>query len=154
MTLPNHVLAGSLIALAIREPLVAIPLAVASHFVMDALPHFGYPGNHGYVEALKHKLSYGVGVVSIFATIGVAILLTSQSLWLALVCGFAAALPDGLGIYNYIRYEKYDRKATGLLKAIHIRFHRAIQWCERPWGIYVEVVTFCLLTFVLIKNVY
>jgi len=58
MTITNHILAGAIIGAVIKEPALALPIAFASHFVMDALPHFGYEGNKGYGEALKHKLSY------------------------------------------------------------------------------------------------
>jgi hypothetical protein len=40
MTLTNHLLTGAAIAKLLPSP-VAIPIAFASHFVLDALPHFG-----------------------------------------------------------------------------------------------------------------
>ncbi len=142
MTIPNHVLAGALIALTIKQPAVVLPLALGSHFVLDALPHFGYKGNKGYSEVLQHKLSYWVGIISVPTTLLVATLLVSNQLWLAIAAGTLAALPDILGIYNYQKYEKHGQKAQGILKVVHVQFHRAIQWCERPWGIYVELVVF------------
>jgi hypothetical protein len=60
VSITNHLLAGAAIAYAIDKPLPVLLLAFASHFVMDALPHFGYPGNKGYGEAMKHRLSYVV----------------------------------------------------------------------------------------------
>ena len=55
MVITNHVLAGSLIGIGIKEPTLAITLAFVSHFVMDALPHFGYPGRKGYPVVLDLK---------------------------------------------------------------------------------------------------
>jgi hypothetical protein len=37
----NHTVFGSLIATTISEPAIALPLALASHFLMDAIPHYG-----------------------------------------------------------------------------------------------------------------
>lgn len=151
MTITNHILAGALIGLAVKEPVLALPLAFGSHFVMDAMPHFGYKGNRGYGEALKHRLSYWVGIISLITTVLVVALLIFNQLWLALAAGIVAALPDLLGIYNYRKYEKHSQQAHGMLKAAHVQFHRAIQWCERPWGVYVELVTFASLFLLLFK---
>ena len=37
----NHVLSGALIGAAVRKPLPAFAVGVASHFVLDAVPHWG-----------------------------------------------------------------------------------------------------------------
>lgn len=139
--------------MAVKEPILALPLALASHFAMDALPHFGYKGNRGFGEALQHRLSYWVGYISAVTTFAIILLLVSNQLWAALVAGIMAALPDVLGIYNYRKYEKHGQKAHGILKIVHVQFHRAIQWCERPWGIYIELVTFGGLFFLLTQAI-
>jgi hypothetical protein len=41
MLITNHVLSGALIGAAVRRPVPAFALGVASHFVLDALPHWG-----------------------------------------------------------------------------------------------------------------
>jgi hypothetical protein len=41
MLLTNHVLSGALIGAAVRRPVPAFVLGVASHFVLDAIPHWG-----------------------------------------------------------------------------------------------------------------
>jgi len=41
MLITNHVLSGALIGAATDNPAVALPLGVASHFALDALPHWG-----------------------------------------------------------------------------------------------------------------
>ena len=41
MLITNHVLAGALIGTVARGPASAFAAGVASHFVMDALPHWG-----------------------------------------------------------------------------------------------------------------
>lgn len=142
MSLTNHALAGSIIALVVNEPLIALSLAFASHFLLDALPHFGYPGNKGYGEAIKHKLSYivtGVDVVLLVLVLG-ALALTGNGL--AVMAGLVAAAPDAIGLLNFLIYEKHGRKPGAFFKVFHVKFHRAIQRYERPWGIWVEVAAF------------
>jgi hypothetical protein len=153
MTITNHVLAGAIIGLTITNPIAAVVLAIASHFVMDALPHFGYAGKKGYGEALKYKSSYIIAVITLITTIGVLGLLAVNGQWFAVLVGLIAASPDAIGLYNWLAFEKRGKYATGLLKLLHVKFHRAIQWCERPWGIWVEAGTFVLLLCILIKLV-
>jgi hypothetical protein len=151
MTITNHMLAGSIIGLALADkPILALILAVSSHFAMDALPHFGYPGRKGYSEALRHRLSYQVGVATVITTLALILFLVVKGEWFALLAGVLATLPDALGVYNYLGYEKHGQYATGPLKWVHVRFHRAIQRYERPWGVYVEVPVFLVLGTVLL----
>lgn len=153
MTIANHVLAGSIIGLTIKEPVLAIVVAFASHFVMDILPHFGYPGNKGYPEVLKHRLSYIVGITTFFLTLWIILMLIANNLWFPLICGITAASPDIAGWYNYIAYEKKGELAKGILKLLHVQFHRRIQRFEQPWGIYIEIVVFVILSSVLLGNI-
>ena len=149
MTITNHILAGAVIGLAVKNPAVAVALAFASHFVMDALPHFGYAGRKGYAEVLRHNLSYLVAVVTLVTTLAVIAVLALHGQWLAIFAGLVAASPDAAGLYNWLAYEKRGKRATGLLELFHVKFHRQIQWCERPWGIIVEVAVFVALSAVL-----
>lgn len=41
MIATNHALTGAAIAVVIKQPILAIPLAFVSHFICDAIPHFG-----------------------------------------------------------------------------------------------------------------
>ncbi len=153
MTITNHILAGSVIGLVVKEPASAIALSLASHFAMDALPHFGYPGNKGFSEALKHRLSYVVGYLTLILTITVSLILIVNNQWFALLCGIIAASPDVMGWYNFLAYEKKGKSAKGMLELFHIKFHRRIQKFERPWGIYIEIFTFITLLILALKNI-
>ncbi|OGE31832.1 hypothetical protein A2631_01750 [Candidatus Daviesbacteria bacterium RIFCSPHIGHO2_01_FULL_44_29] len=150
MTITNHVLAGSIIGLIVKEPILAVTIAFASHFVMDALPHFGYPGRKGFPEVLKHRLSYIVGIITLISTLWIVFILINNSLYFPLTCALVAASPDFVGWYNYIAYERKGNLATGWLKLLHVQFHRRIQKFERPWGLLVEVVVFVSLLWLLI----
>ena len=45
MLLTNHVLSGALIGALTRRPLPAFAIGVASHFALDAVPHWGKWGS-------------------------------------------------------------------------------------------------------------
>lgn len=154
MTITNHILAGSIIGLTVSNPVLAIVLALTSHFIMDALPHFGYAGQKGYGEALQHRMSYIVAVATAITSVIVIILLALNSKWFAIFTGIVAASPDAAGVYNWLKYEKQGRASTGFIYWTHVRFHRAIQKFERPWGIYIEVLVTVCLGFTVIKLLY
>jgi len=118
---------------------------------MDALPHFGYAGNKGFSEVFKHKLSYIVGVITFISTATVLVFLVMHQAWFAILAGIVAALPDAVGWYNWVAYEKKGRTASRGLALLHVKFHRRIQKFERPWGIYIEVATFGLLGWLLLQ---
>ena len=152
MTITNHILAGSIIGLAVSNPVLAIVLAFVSHFAMDVLPHFGYEGKNGYV-VFKHKLMRIVSVATFVSSLIVVIFLTATGNWFALFTGLIAASPDALGFYNYLKHERKELPSTGVIGVFHVKFHRYIQWCERPWGVAVEVTVSILLFWLLVRMV-
>lgn len=132
----NHLATGAVIALALDKPLLVVPLALVSHFVLDGVPHFGYPGEEGYAEAFRHRLSY---FSLIFDLLGIGILLTLLGTrhWYAAVAGLIAASPDLMWLYRYFGFERRGKRPPDWWIA---RFHMKIQWCEREWGIIIEII--------------
>lgn len=137
MTTSNHILAGALIALTVHEPVLIVPLAFASHFILDALPHYGYEGD-GYKEALKYKLTY---VMEALGFIGFVLLAVSGVFEknFVMIAAFFAVLPDFEWPYRYVFFERKGLKPPSTFMT---RFHQNVQWCERSWGIIPEVVFF------------
>lgn len=138
MNVLNHSATGAALAIATGQPAIALPLAFASHFVLDALPHHGHPGNGGYPEALKHKklTFFSLG----YEAIGLPILiwlLIGQS-WFVWLAAVLAVSPDLKWPYRYWFFERKGLEPPKLDKLS--RFHQWIQWCERPWGIVVEIL--------------
>ena len=87
----NHVLSGALIGAAVRKPLPAFAVGVVSHFVLDAMPHWGDWGDDP-----KRFLRVAVpdGLAGL-AAIGVVAAATPPERRMAVVAGMAgAALPD------------------------------------------------------------
>jgi hypothetical protein len=88
--LTNHVLSGALIGALARRPLPAFAAGVASHFVLDVIPHWGDWGSQrGFL-----RVAVPDGLISL-ATIGVLAAVSQPDRRLAVLAGMAgAALPD------------------------------------------------------------
>jgi hypothetical protein len=141
MTATNHVLTGAVIALAVKQPALAIPLAVLSHFVLDALPHYALKSGRVFDYGKK---SYANLVSPIDAGVAVVILIwlgffldADISNALLVICAFAAYLPDIFWLPTFVKELKTH---TWEPRNWFLRLHQRIQWSERPWGIYVEIV--------------
>ena len=140
MTLVNHAAAGAVIALTIKQPYLVIPLALISHFVMDLIPHFGYPGHQGYKKILRHRLTYFYLFLDLVGWIFLVWAMLGLS-WLAYVAAFMAVLPDiGRDLWRALFYYGLEKKGKPFRRGPLTKFHRWIQWCERPWGFIVEVI--------------
>jgi len=90
MLVTNHVLSGALIGGAVRRPVPAFLLGVASHFALDAVPHWGKWRNQ------RHFLCVAVpdGLAGL-AAIGALAAVAPAGWRLTVLAGMAgAALPD------------------------------------------------------------
>lgn len=127
----NHVVFGSLIGLTIKQPALAAPLALVSHFALDVIPHYGNDPKLIWRSKRYHQRILLDGIACLAYTAWL-VLLQPPNLGLALWCAFLALLPDLLWpITLYI-------KDHGWFRAF-FKFHKAIQNESRP-GIYVEIV--------------
>lgn len=135
MLLTTHALFGIAIGEILPEPLVA-PAAFGSHFAADMLPHFDHPGIYRQSSGLfgRSPMFWLVRVGDLL--LAVAITAIAALVWperaVGIVAGvFCAILPDLLFITRVVRgrdlWPPFDR------------FHRAIQWFERPVGIVTEL---------------
>lgn len=137
MNATNHAAAGVVIAVVIKEPAVALPLAFLSHFALDALPHFGYK-ERGFANFFKQRLTYLVVALDIVGVMTLLYLIRDSS-WIIYVSGILAVSPDFAWYYRYFFLERKDLSNPGEDNAFD-RWHSRIQWCERPWGLIVEVL--------------
>jgi hypothetical protein len=88
--LTNHVLSGALIGALARHPLPAFAAGVASHFVLDAVPHWGKWGSRRRFI----RVAVADGLVSL-AVAGVVTAASPPDRRLAVLAGLTgAALPD------------------------------------------------------------
>lgn len=147
MTAANHVMTGALIAVGVQRPLLAIPLAFASHFVVDAIPHYGYGDiafEHRDQQNNFLQKQFGDAFFTLALAFSVPYLLTDhQSPAVTSWCMFAAYFPDMIWGYQFAKAQRSGRYRP---RGWFSRFHKWVQWCERPWGIYVEAIWFALVT--------
>lgn len=127
MTGLNHALTGAAIGLAVQNPLLVMPIAFASHFVLDSLPHFDHPL---YTFGNKHawKLYTVDGIIAVSGVLATATF--APSLLLPIILGaIFAVLPDATLIHYYLKNKPNHW--------FH-NFHIGIQWFEKPIGLMVE----------------
>ncbi len=149
MTATNHALTGAVLGLAIGNPWVAVPAAFLSHFVLDAIPHFGFKGVKTDTELLPQrwfKLLLIAEALMCFTIVCVLFSLQPVHWFVACVTAFVATSPD---LYSAPRF----LYANGWLKTpptinMFRRFHGTIQ-TERVWGAWIEAAWLLGSVFVL-----
>lgn len=156
MTATNHALIGAAIALSVKRPELAIPLAFVSHFAADLIPHYNPPGsnrstfkNHAESWSRKMRKTSFRFIFTIDMTLLVLLLIvlpfmapssvSPLTLFLSMI---AAISPDFLGGIQYLSKIFFGMKFKN---GRFTNFHISLQWMERPWGIYVELVWFVLI---------
>jgi hypothetical protein len=141
MTGLNHGMTGAVIALIVKQPALAIPLAFLSHFATDMLPHFGLNEK----ELFKRKFNIILIADFLIAVILMIILalLFPGKIWIIWTCMIAAASPDLMWAYHRLYIEHFNKGKLNL--GLIGRFHKKIQWSQTIPGAYVEVLWFLLL---------
>lgn len=154
MTATNHVLTGAVIGTVVGSPALAVPLAFASHFVLDALPHFGIHED----DTLKrngHWLFRSVVITDTMLTIATLVLVpiavhTAVNAWAVLAAMLAALIPDLLWIPHFIHEVRHKVART---KTRFMVWHQHIQWSETPWGLLVELLwAACAITAIVLAT--
>jgi hypothetical protein len=148
MTGFNHGITGAVIALTIKQPVLAVPLAFLSHFATDAIPHFGL----GKENILNRKFSVILVadfIFSIFLMAALAILFPAH-LWLIWACMIAAASPDLMWAYHHLYQVRIKKNKLKLGQ--FARFHSKIQWSQTLAGIGVEAVWFLLMGLIILSQ--
>ena len=137
----NHVVFGSLIAVTINQPILAIPLAFGSHFIMDTIPHYGSDPKAPRGSNLYYARIVGDALASILIIL-FFLSLRPPNPMLLIVCSIAAVMPDFLWpLALYI-------KQKGPLWAF-FKFHKLIQR-ESRMGIFVEIAWFTITSLLVI----
>lgn len=143
MMATNHMLAGAVVATGVQQPLLIVPLAFASHFLLDIVPHFGV---HEDDHAKRNKHPLFRYVVAIDVTLVAALLASLPFVLKGAISGWAlllgmvlAWIPDAVWIRHFVRSHR-GRPALGHSRLS--KFHEKIQWFERPPGIVIEILWF------------
>jgi hypothetical protein len=144
MIATNHALTGAAIAAIIKQPVLAIPLAFTSHFICDAIPHFGidmkFKSRAMYIWlALDGSLALGVAGLLLWYGVEVPVLLA--------VCGFIAMSPDFAWLYYGLnnklgKISEYDPVT---------KLHHVVQWYQKVPGLIVEFTWAALMICIIIQ---
>lgn len=148
----NHALTGASIGLSVSNPLVAAPLAFASHFALDAFPHYDPPGSDTQrLRSTRFQKQLIIDAL-LCMTLILVLALSRPKDWLAAgLCAFVATSPDLFWIPKFLRARK-GRIDTS--RNVFLRFHSFIQWHTSPslwpmeaiWGIIITFALFWLAT--------
>ncbi len=148
-----HALVGAAIASKIPDPVIGLPLALTSHFIMDSIPHWDFGTDW------RKRPKYITGIASIADTligITVAYLLFQGkvSTVYLLLAVFFSLIPDWMETPWYIFFAQSQKQkpaaSAGLLEKIAFRvyklentFHTKTSF---PFGLFTSLAT---LTFFL-----
>lgn len=144
MTATNHALTGAMIATAIKQPLLTLPLAFASHFICDALPHFGIDMKFGSRAMYTWLVTDGIAM---FGCAAVLLALGVNNPILLAIAGFVAMAPDLAWLHYGLKGKLHDANDLDALS----RFHTRIQWYQKVRGIGVEFVWAAFMIFAILK---
>jgi hypothetical protein len=153
VTTANHVATGAVIALAISNPVVAITLSFLSHFVLDAIPHFGPPLPKDVFErnrqwSFKLMLVLSIGITIFLVPYVYTTLHGVVSLGLLTACIIAANLPDAVRVPRFIQeITTHEEKPLGRFSAFHVR----IQNDSIVLGAFDEIVWFIAMLILMIQ---
>lgn len=143
MTGLSHAATGVAIAVAVPHPVFALPLALASHFALDLIPHWGSTELNG-----RHSRFRRIILLDAIAGVGFVLFMMfampAQALLIALAA-MAAAAPDLMWLPNFIREAR--GKATKPHNRL-MRWHNDMQH-ERRWGLITEGVWLLAVTVLL-----
>lgn len=138
-----HVAVGIAIASKFPNPLIAIPLAFASHFILDKVPHWN---PHLYTETQKggkpSNKSTQIASVDIVAALVLGSAFAFKALpntkmaVLILVCSFASVLSDAL------KYPYYYLHLRQKWLVAWVNFERSLQVDAKSvfWGLSTQVL--------------
>ena len=141
MTATAHALIGASLAVKIANPYIGIPLAIASHFAADLVPHWDAGTNHKTKTKLRLKIEATLDVLLGFAL--VFLIFQSQVLANPIYLFsmiIAAQLPDWIaapaGMF------KINIPPFSWMQTIS---HNLQARMQLPWGLVTQVVTVGML---------
>jgi hypothetical protein len=146
MTGLNHALTGALVAVAINRPALALPAALLSHFLADAIPHWNYE--------LKPHIARRTVVMSADLALSLALLLilaatVDANPYLLIAGGLLGILPDTMWLRFFITGRPSIQGSPKRLINRLRQFHFWIQWSETGWGFFVELAWFPLMLWLI-----
>jgi hypothetical protein len=135
----NHALTGAVIGLAVGKPALALPAALVSHYVVDAIPHHGTAHSPKlWMRSASFKQLLILDALLCLSLVVVLSVFQPQHWLLASIAAFLAAAPDLASIRRFMRIIARQNWRPGRYST----FATSIQWFERPIGAVVEAAWF------------
>jgi hypothetical protein len=146
MTALNHALTGAAVAAAINKPILALPAALLSHFVIDAVPHWNYklkPHIARRQLVMLADLALSLGLLLFLA------ITVDANPWLIIAGGLLGILPDTMWLRFFITGRpSISGNPKRLINRLR-QFHHWIQWSETARGFFVELLWFPLMLWLI-----
>ena len=149
MTGTNHGMTGALIAILVKEPLIAVPLSFLSHFACDAVPHFGFGTHTRFFDRTFNTMLISDFLIAVGAMFTLGIYFPTHK-WVIWSCMVAAASPDLMWAYYNLYIEKIRARRPSY--GPFARFHQRIQWSETPKGWFVEIAWFITIATLILSR--
>lgn len=140
MTGLNHGLVGGLIGKFVPLPLIA-PAALASHFLLDTLPHYGID----HKQRDRSKFWKVFFIIDALATLSLGIYAIQARHYAMFLGGLFATMPDYLWVGRVIKTRSFNLSTHGNWFS---RWHASIQKFERPWGLWIELPLSVILFYI------
>lgn len=135
MTATAHALVGGAIAAAIPNPAIAIPLALASHPVLDMIPHWdfgwGWRNKSRALFLAEGIFDLTIGLVSSYLIFG-----AHTNLFYLLTVIFASLMFDLLMVPYWFFNWRFPPFSWAYLVQSHINSKAKL-----PWGIFTQAIT-------------
>jgi len=138
----NHGITGAVIALTVKQPVLAVPLSFVSHYFQDLIPHWDYgvsreADKNGNFFTKRFNLSLLADFIfSVILMIVLAILFPTHKL-LIWGCMAAAASPDLVWAY-YRLYREHIKMQKPKYDPLS-NLHHKMQWSQTSAGALVEI---------------
>jgi hypothetical protein len=144
MTATGHALIGTVIAAKIGNPALAVPIAIASHFAADALPHWDTGYHRTHKSKRKFFLQSGLDVLIgfVLSYFLINLFFPATNLTYAFFIILMAQLPDWLTA----PYLFFNVKFTPFLWIYKLQkvFDRSL---GLPWGFINQLAVVILIIF-------
>jgi hypothetical protein len=149
-----HAVVGATIAVLIPEPAISLPLALASHFIMDLYPHWN-PHIGQELKRFGKITSPTMAILWADSTSALIICLAFAKLLLPdysraailLLCCFLSVLPDVIEIPIFIFHKKW-----AFLKKLARIFSKLQSRLPVPAGIYTQIIVLIVCFILIFKN--
>lgn len=138
-----HVIVAAAIAAKIGNPLISLPLALGSHFILEKIPHWNPHLNSekklfGKITSQTFQFVFADSFLALVSGTAIALIYYPdyKKMGLILLACFLGAVPDIIEAPYY-----FLKKDSGFIKKIWIPFKKSIQVDAEPlWGMIFQLL--------------